>query len=149
MALTHRGRVMHICISKLTIISSDNGLLPGRRQAIIGTNTAILFIGPIGNKLQWNLNQNLYIFIQENAFENVIWKMAPILSQLKYVKKEWHLYPRMISIFHIICDLHALTATWLQISCPHDSLSALVLNHCRTGKHQKFCHFTSSAGNTI
>ena len=32
------------------------------------------------NKLQWNLNQNSYIFIQENAFENAIWKMAAILS---------------------------------------------------------------------
>ena len=28
------------------------------------------------NKLQWNLNHNLYIFIQENAFQNVIWKMV-------------------------------------------------------------------------
>ena len=28
------------------------------------------------NKLQWNLNRNLYIFIQENTFENV-WKWRP------------------------------------------------------------------------
>ena len=33
--LSHWGRVTHICVSKLTIIGSDNGLLPGRRQAII------------------------------------------------------------------------------------------------------------------
>ena len=33
--LTHGGRVTHICVSKLTIIGSDNGLSPGRRQAII------------------------------------------------------------------------------------------------------------------
>ena len=33
------------------------------------------------NKLQWDCNQNSHISIQENAFENVIWKMAPILSQ--------------------------------------------------------------------
>ena len=33
--LNHRGRVMHICISRLTIIGPDNGLSPGRRQAII------------------------------------------------------------------------------------------------------------------
>ena len=36
--LTHWGRVAHICVSKLTIIGSDNGLSPGRRQAIIWTN---------------------------------------------------------------------------------------------------------------
>ena len=33
--LTHWGRVTHICVSKLTIIGSDNGLSPGRCQAII------------------------------------------------------------------------------------------------------------------
>ena len=36
--------MMHICISKLTIIGSDNGLSPGRRQAIIWTNARILLI---------------------------------------------------------------------------------------------------------
>ena len=47
-ALTHWGRVTHICISKLTIIGSDNGLSPGRRQAIICTNDGILLIGALG-----------------------------------------------------------------------------------------------------
>ena len=42
--LTHWGRVTHICVSKLTIIGSDNGLSPGRRQAIIWTNAGILLI---------------------------------------------------------------------------------------------------------
>ena len=42
--LTHWGRVMHICVSKLTIIDSDNGLSPKRRQAIIWTTAGILSI---------------------------------------------------------------------------------------------------------
>ena len=46
--LTHWGRVTHICVSKLTIIASDNGLSPGRRQAIIWTNAGILLIGTLG-----------------------------------------------------------------------------------------------------
>ena len=47
--LTHWGRVTHICVSKLTtIIDSDNGLLPDRRQAIIWTNAGLLLIGPLG-----------------------------------------------------------------------------------------------------
>ena len=46
-ALTHWGWVTHICVSKLTSIGSDNGLSPGRRQAIIWTNAAILLIGPL------------------------------------------------------------------------------------------------------
>ena len=71
----------HICVNKLAIIGSDNGLSPGRRQAIIWTNAGILLIGPHGNRLQWNLNRNLCIFIQKNAFENVIWKLVAILSR--------------------------------------------------------------------
>ena len=46
--LTHWGRVTHICVVKLTIIGSDNGLSPGRCQAIIWTNAGILLIGPLG-----------------------------------------------------------------------------------------------------
>ena len=46
--LTHWGRVMHICVSDITSIGSDNGLSPGRRQAIIRTNAGILLIGPLG-----------------------------------------------------------------------------------------------------
>ena len=46
--LTHRGWVTHICVSKLTIIGSDNGLSPDRRQAIIWTNAGLLLIGPLG-----------------------------------------------------------------------------------------------------
>ena len=39
--------MMHICIGKLTIIDSDNGLSPGRRQSIIWTNAGIVLIGPL------------------------------------------------------------------------------------------------------
>ena len=46
--LTHWGRATHICVCKLAIIGSDNGLSPGRRQAIIWTNDGILLIGPLG-----------------------------------------------------------------------------------------------------
>ena len=45
---THWGRVTHIYVGELTIIVSDNCLSPGRRQAIIWTNTGILLIGPYG-----------------------------------------------------------------------------------------------------
>ena len=46
--LTHWGRVTHICVGNLAIIGSDNGLSPGRRQAIIWTNDGMLLIGPLG-----------------------------------------------------------------------------------------------------
>ena len=39
------------------------------------------------NKLQWNHNQNSYIFIQENASESVICEMAAILSRGRWVNR--------------------------------------------------------------
>ena len=50
--LTHWGRVTHICVSKLTIIGSDNGLSPGQRQAIIWTIAGILLIWTLGTNLR-------------------------------------------------------------------------------------------------
>ena len=81
MLLTNWGRVTHICINELTIIGSDNGLSPGRRQAIIWNNDGLLLIEPLGTKLQWNFNQNSNIFIQENALEHVVCEIASILSR--------------------------------------------------------------------
>ena len=41
----------HICVGELTIIGSDNGVSPGRRQAIIWINAGILLIGPLGTNV--------------------------------------------------------------------------------------------------
>ena len=71
LCITHWGRVMHICISKLTIIGSDNGLSPGRRQAIISTNAGILFIEPLGT----NFNEIL-IEIHIFSFKKIHLKMS-------------------------------------------------------------------------
>ena len=46
--LTHEGPVMHICISKLTITGSDNGLSLGWCQAIIWNNDGIFLFEPLG-----------------------------------------------------------------------------------------------------
>ena len=45
----------------LTIIGSDNGLSPGRRQAIIWTNAGILLIGPLATNFSEILTE-IYIF---------------------------------------------------------------------------------------
>ena len=50
---------------------------------IIWTNAEMLLIR--NNKLQWNLNQNPCIFIQEKAFENVC-EMAANLYRPQCVK---------------------------------------------------------------
>ena len=70
----------HICVGNLTIIGSDNGLSPDRRQAITWTNVGILLIGTLGTNFSEMLIEIQYIFIQENALENVVRKLAAILS---------------------------------------------------------------------
>ena len=71
MPLTHWGRVTHICVVKLTITGSDNGLSPGRRQAIIWINAGILLIGPLGT----NFSEILF-GIQTSSFKKMHLKMS-------------------------------------------------------------------------
>ena len=56
--LTHWGRVTHICVSKSTIIGSDNGVSPGQRQAIVWTNAGILLIRTEGKYFSEILSEN-------------------------------------------------------------------------------------------
>ena len=60
---------MQICLSKFTIIGSDNGLLPSRHQAIIWTSVWILLIGPLGTNFSEVLIK-IHIF----SFKKHIWK---------------------------------------------------------------------------
>ena len=69
----------HICVNKLTIIGSNNGLSPGRRQSIIWTNAGILLIGPLGTN--FNETSRIIYFIQENGFQNVVRKLTEIVSR--------------------------------------------------------------------
>ena len=62
---------MHICVSKLTIIGLDNGLSPGRRQAIVRTNAGILLIGPLGTNFS-----EMLIGIQAFSFKKMHLKMS-------------------------------------------------------------------------
>ena len=90
----------HICVSKLTIIDSDNGLLPAPSHYLNQCWNIVNWT--IGNKLQWNINQNSNIFIQENAFENDVWKMAAIFAWPQCVNTQfcaslWDLLMRQLT----------------------------------------------------
>ena len=80
--LTHWGRVTHICGSRLTITGSDNGLSPGRRQAIIWTNAGILLIGTLEINFSEILIEIHPLSLKKNAFECVVCEMAVILLGL-------------------------------------------------------------------
>ena len=61
----------HICVSKLTIIGSDNGLAPTRCQAIIWSNTGVLLIGPLGTNFS-EISIEIYTF----SFKKMHLKMS-------------------------------------------------------------------------
>ena len=61
----------HICVGKLTIIGSDNGLSPGRRQAITWTNVGMLLIGPLGTNFS-----EMLIEIHTFSFNKIHLKMS-------------------------------------------------------------------------
>ena len=75
--LTHWGGVTHICVSKLTSIGSDNGLSPGRRQAIIWTNAVILLIGPLATNFS-----EILIEIHTSSFKKRHLKMSSAKCRL-------------------------------------------------------------------
>ena len=93
--LTHSGRVTHICVSKLTIIDSDNGLSPGRRQAIIWTNARILLIGPLGTNFSDILNG-----IQTFSFKKVHLKMS---------SAKWRSFPLGLNVLMFSFDIFILS----------------------------------------
>ena len=63
----------HICVGNLTIIGPDNGLSPGRRQAIICTNAGILLIGPLGTNFS-----EIQIGIQTVSYKKMHLKMSSV-----------------------------------------------------------------------
>ena len=53
---------------------------PERRKVIIWTNAGLLSIGTLGTNFSSILNRNSNIF-EDNAIENVVWKMVAIFSR--------------------------------------------------------------------
>ena len=118
--LTHWGRVTHICVGKQTIIGSDNGLSPGRRQAIIWTNAAILLIGT----LETNFREIL-IEIQIFSYKTMGLKVSSAkwrpcclgLNELNRVHSSFTLY---CMLFAICWSQWEIWESWWGSICPID-----------------------------
>ena len=105
--LTHWGRVTHIYVSKLTIIGSNNGLSPDRRQAIIWTNAGMLLIGPLGTNFSEILIEILTFSFTKMCLKlsSVKWRpFCPGLNVLKvyspntcYGLSSWALLVKLLS----------------------------------------------------
>ena len=88
--LTHWGRVTHICVGKLSIIGPDNGLSPGRRQAIIRTNAGILLIRPLGTNFSEILIEIIIFSFKKMRFKVSSAKRRPFCLGLNVLKLGLH-----------------------------------------------------------
>ena len=98
--LTHWCRVT-ICVVELAIIGSDNGLSPGRRQAIIWTNAGILLIGPLGTNFSEILIKILLFSFKKMRLKVSSAKWRPFCLGLNQGVQPWALtkFPDFSLIF--------------------------------------------------
>ena len=143
--LTHRGRVTHICISKPTIIGTDNGLSPERRQVIIQTNAELLSIGPLGTNFSGILSE-IHIFSYKKMYlKTLSAKWRPFCLSLNvfteprgHHKTPWDDTIRNMFQWNFNDNIKVITVTW------HEHLAILFqfsfnffwLNYANTDKTQ-------------
>ena len=104
----------HICVSKLNIIGSDNGLWPGRHQAIIWTNARMLLIGPLGKH-----GSEMLIEIHTSSFKKMHVQMSsvkrrPLCPGLN-VLNHWGQAPLLSNRISVI---HGSRINYETICCP-------------------------------
>ena len=91
---------MQRCVSKLTIIGSDNGLSPDRRQAIIWTNDGLLLIGPLGTNFSEILIEILTFSFKKMRLKVSSAKWQPFCLSLNVLNqfKQYHIAIAVIQL---------------------------------------------------
>ena len=98
------------------------------------------------NKIQWNLNRNSYVFIQENASENIVCEMAAILSRGRWVNTLYQSSARFgiinpTNVIHATLNIRAgrKHSVWICIrnACVYNSVLSKRhwLTHCGRVTH--------------
>ena len=103
----------HICVGNLTIIGSDNGLSPSRRQAITWTNIGILLIGPIGTNFS-----EMLIEIHTFSFNKIHLKMS---------SGKWRPFYLGLNVINRLKMDKPLASQWTNISILKSSFNVPVI----------------------
>ena len=104
--LTHWGRVMHIFVSRLNIISSD-----GRQQAIVWIKAGIMLIQTLGTNFGEILSK-----ICTFSFKKMHFKMVVNWSQPQCVKWcQYKIYYIWKAFFHWLGTFSTIARKWSQI----------------------------------
>ena len=106
--LTHLGSVEHTYVGNLTTIGSDNGLSPGRRQAIIWTNTRVLLIGPLGTNFNEILIEIHTFSLKKINFDMSYGKWGPFCLGLSVLRhnfdwSETHIWDFLVLYIDFFC----------------------------------------------
>ena len=121
--------MMHICVSKIIIIRSDNGLSPKWRQAIIWTYAGILLIGLLRTNFSEILIEIHTFSFNEMHLKMSSAKMPSISSRPQWVKvppnhimTPWH-----GNTFHIMGFLFGESTSyqWIALTKPRASSTRL------------------------
>ena len=105
LALTHWVPVMNICISKLTIIESDNDLSLGQCQAIIWTNAGILLIQIMGAHFGEILSKLHTVSFKKMHLKLLSGKWHPFLSWLQCVKTQQNATNNPLYTWFLRCSI--------------------------------------------
>ena len=139
----------NICISDLTIIGSDNGLSPGRRQAIIRTNAGILLKRPLGTNFSEILIEILLFSFKKMRLKVSSAKRRPFclgLNVLKTVNLTSPPVPKppsvrwlpWLTIIFPSCRELSKHITIHDAICIHDYYPGRIRQHTIGGPHQTY-----------
>ena len=114
--LTLWRRVTHICVGNLTIMASDNGLSPDRRQVITWTNAGISLIGPLVTnfndilikiitfsfkkmRLKGSSAKRRPFYLGFNVLSSLLWPavMTPSMAIPEHFRKTRSILPQSVS----------------------------------------------------
>ena len=114
---SHWGRVTHTCHRNLTTIDSDNGLSPGRRQAIIWTNAGILLTWPLETIFNEILTEIYAFSFKKIHFKTASGKWWPFCLGL--VLSSWHSY--VATVFQHLWHISSYISSWEFVSSFKDN----------------------------
>ena len=119
--LTHWGRVKHICVGKLIIIGSDNGLSLGRRQAIIWTNAWLLLIQTLGTNFSEILGKIHTLSFKKKHLKLLSAKWRQIFLGLNVLRFNWSTYLQYAMWYQRLAELSQPIQHWLCPFWPSDT----------------------------
>ena len=97
-----------MCVGRLSIIDSDNGSSPGRRQAIIWTNAGILLIRPLGTNFSEILVAILTFSLKKMSLKVSSAKRRPFCLGLNVLIILWRRGGQILAIMDAIMTSYTL-----------------------------------------